>query len=203
MSRPSHDLSEIIALYGTDFEQKHAPTDQQRSVLAKLSECRTSPLGGHVDACDACGTIRISYNSCRNRHCPKCQATSRERWIEAREDDLLDVSYFHVVFTLPEELNALFLLRSKTMYNILFEAVKLTLEMFAANPNYRAPHLGSEYWLSSAPALHCSGWWRHAARKMEIVGKSRQSEVRHLSVSCKSLEQRVQQNLYATAQSQC
>ena len=99
MSRPSHELSEIIALYGADFERKYAPTDQQRSVISKLEECRTSILGGHVDACDTCGAMRISYNSCRNRHCPKCQATNRERWIAAREDDLLDVSYFHVVFT--------------------------------------------------------------------------------------------------------
>ena len=162
MSRPNHELSEIIALYGADFEQKHAPTDQQRSVLSKLSECRTSPLGGHVDACDGCGTIRISYNSCRNRHCPKCQATSRERWIEAREDDLLDVSYFHVVFTLPEELNPLFLLRSKTLYNILFEAVKLTLEMFAGNPKYLGAQGGHiavlHTWgqnISFHPHLHC------------------------------------------------
>ena len=184
MSRPSHDLSEIIALYGTDFEQKHAPTDQQRSVLAKLSECRTSPLGGHVDACDACGTIRISYNSCRNRHCPKCQATSRERWIEAREDDLLDVSYFHVVFTLPEELNALFLLRSKTMYNILFEAVKLTLEMFAANPNYLGAQGGHiavlHTWgqnIGYHPHLHCivpaggatqQGKWKSLAKAAKV-----------------------------------
>ena len=162
MSRPNHELSEIIALYGADFEQKHAPTDQQRSVLAKLNECRTSPLGGHVDACDGCGTIRISYNSCRNRHCPKCQATSRERWIEAREVDLLDVSYFHVVFTLPQELNPLFLLRSKTMYNILFEAVKLTLELFAQNPKYLGAQSGHiavlHTWgqnISFHPHLHC------------------------------------------------
>ena len=162
MSRPSHELSEIIALYGTDFEQKHAPTQQQRNVLAKLSECRTSPLGGHVDACDGCGTIRISYNSCRNRHCPKCQSTNRERWIEDREDDLLDVSYFHVVFTLPQELNALFLLRSKTMYNILFEAVKLTLELFAGNPKYLGAQSGHiavlHTWgqnISFHPHLHC------------------------------------------------
>jgi len=162
MSRPNHELSEIIALYGADFEQKHAPTQQQRSVLAKLVECRTSPLGGHVDACDGCGTIRISYNSCGNRHCPKCQATNRERWIEAREDDLLDVSYFHVVFTLPEELNALFLLRSKTLYNILFEAVKLTLELFAGNPKYleaQGGHIAVLHtWgqnISFHPHLHC------------------------------------------------
>lgn len=162
MSRPSHELAEIISLYGADFEQRHAPTEQQRSVLAKLSECRTSPLGGHVDACDGCGVIRISYNSCRNRHCPKCQATNRERWIQAREDDLLDVSYFHVVFTLPQELNALFLLRSKTMYNILFEAVKLTLEMFAANPKYLGAQSGHiavlHTWgqnVSFHPHLHC------------------------------------------------
>lgn len=162
MSRPSHELSEIITLYGADFELKHAPTDQQRNVLAKLSECRTSPLGGHVDACDGCGTIRISYNSCRNRHCPKCQSTNRERWIEAREDDLLDVSYFHVVFTLPEELNPLFLLRSKTMYNILFEAVKLTFELFAADRKYLGAQSGHiavlHTWgqnLSFHPHLHC------------------------------------------------
>lgn len=162
MSRPNHELSEIIALYGTDFKQKHAPTEQQRNVLAKLSECRTSPLGGHIDACDGCGSLRISYNSCRNRHCPKCQATSRERWIEARENDLLDVSYFHVVFTLPEELNALFLLRSKTMYNLLFEAVKLTLELFAGNPKYLGAQSGHiavlHTWgqnISFHPHLHC------------------------------------------------
>jgi len=162
MSRPSHELAEIIALYGADFELKHAPTEQQRKVLAKLVECRTSPLGGHLDACDECGVIRISYNSCRNRHCPKCQATNRERWIEAREQDLLDVSYFHVVFTLPEELNQLFLLRSKAMYNILFEAVKRTLEVFAANPRYLAAQGGHiavlHTWgqnVSFHPHLHC------------------------------------------------
>jgi len=162
MSRPKHELSEIIALYGADFEQKHAPTEQQRKVLKKLVECRTSPLGGHVDACDGCGTLRISYNSCRNRHCPKCQSTNRERWIEAREDDLLDVSYFHVVFTLPQELNQLFLLRSKTLYNILFEAVKLTLELFAGNPKYleaQGGHIAVLHtWgqnVSFHPHLHC------------------------------------------------
>ena len=162
MSRPSHELAEIISLYGADFEQKYPPTQQQRNVLTKLSECRTSPLGGHVDACDNCGTIRISYNSCRNRHCPKCQATNRERWIQAREEDLLDVSYFHVVFTLPQELNALFLLRSKTMYTILFEAVKLTLELFAGNPKYLGAQGGHiavlHTWgqnISFHPHLHC------------------------------------------------
>jgi hypothetical protein len=162
MSRPSHDLSEIITLYVADFEQKHSPTEQQRKVLSQLSQCRTSVLGGHLDACDSCGTMRISYNSCRNRHCSKCQATNRERWIEAREDDLLKVSYFHVVFTLPEELNPLFLFRSKTMYNILFEAVKLTLETFAADPKYLGAQSGHiavlHTWgqnLSFHPHLHC------------------------------------------------
>ena len=184
MSRPSHELSEIISLYGADFDQKYAPTEQQRSVLAKLSECRTSPLGGHVDACDGCGTIRISYNSCRNRHCPKCQATSRERWIEAREDDLLDVSYFHVVFTLPEELNPLFLLRSKILYNILFESVRLTLEMFAADPKYLGAQSGHiavlHTWgqnISFHPHLHCivpaggatrQGNWKPLAKAAKV-----------------------------------
>ncbi len=162
MSHPRYELAEIIERYGSGFAQKHHPTEQQRSILHKLGECRTSVLGGHIDACDGCGVVRISYNSCRNRHCPKCQTTSRERWIEAREDDLLDVSYFHVVFTLPQELNPLFLFRSKEMYNTLFEAVKLTLEAFAADPK----HLGAQgghiavlhTWgqnLSFHPHLHC------------------------------------------------
>lgn len=81
----------------------------------------------------ACGSVRISYNSCRDRHCPKCQSTKRERWIEAREEDLMNTSYFHVVFTVLELLNSLFLFRSRKMYNILFEAVNKTLATFRRN----------------------------------------------------------------------
>jgi hypothetical protein len=99
--------------------------------LSALRRCRTSALGGHVDKCDHCGHIRISYNSCRNRHCPKCQNTQREAWIESRKQDLLPVPYFHVVFTVPDKLNELFLHHPVLMYNLLFQSAWQTIERFS------------------------------------------------------------------------
>jgi len=98
--------------------------------LSALRRCRTAELGGHVDACTECGTVRVSYNSCRNRHCPKCQGNKREKWIEARNSELLAVPYFHVVFTLPDELNALYLRRQGETCGILFRAAWETLRLF-------------------------------------------------------------------------
>ena len=99
--------------------------------LSALLRCRTSALGGHVDQCDHCGHIRISYNSCRNRHCPKCQNTQREAWIENRKHDLLPVPYFHVVFTVPDKLNCLFLHEPVLMYNLLFQTAWQTIAQFS------------------------------------------------------------------------
>ena len=99
--------------------------------LRALQQCRTSSLGGHIDQCDACGYIRISYNSCRNRHCPKCQNTQREAWIENRKQDLLPVPYFHVVFTVPDKLNRLFMEHPADMYNLLFATAWQTIEQFS------------------------------------------------------------------------
>ena len=181
MNRPSCELSQIIDRYGERFVLKHAPLQRQRNILQKLKECRTSVLGGHVDACEGCGAIRVSYNSCRDRHCPKCQATNRERWIDARENDLLAATYFHVVFTVPEALNPLFLCNPEILYNALFEAVKTTLETFAFDPK----HLGAQgghiavlhTWgqnIALHPHLHCivpggginpQGKWKHARNK--------------------------------------
>ena len=104
-----------------------------------LEKCRTASLGGHVDGCDKCGHIRISYNSCRNRHCPKCQVTNKERWIIARQQQLLPVSYFHAVFTLPQELNTWCMQYPKQMYNLLFAASHQTITAFA----YDEKHLGA------------------------------------------------------------
>jgi hypothetical protein len=92
-----------------------------------IEVCRTAALGGHVDQCDSCGHLRISYNSCRNRHCPKCQFLRKEKWIEDRTQDLLPIQYFHVVFTIPSELNPLVLRNKKVMYNLLFRSVSETL----------------------------------------------------------------------------
>jgi len=99
--------------------------------LSALQHCRSASMGGHVDRCDQCGHIRISYNSCRNRHCPKCQNTQREAWIENRKRDLLPVPYFHVVFTVPDKLNGLFLSHPVELYNLLFSCCWKTLLQFS------------------------------------------------------------------------
>ena len=96
------EVADILHAQGDTFLEQHPWLSvQQRSVLRAIARCRTAALGGHLDRCDACGHQAISYNSCRNRHCPKCQAQARERWLHARERELLDVPYVHVVFTLP------------------------------------------------------------------------------------------------------
>jgi hypothetical protein len=102
--------------------------------------CRTSELGGNVDECDRCGALRISYNSCRNRYCPKCQSLNKERWLEARERELLPVKYFHVVFTLPEALRPIAQCNQRKIYRLLFESASAALKQLAADPK----HLGAE-----------------------------------------------------------
>ena len=139
MAAATFELAQIVQQYGHDFIEKHQPIQYHRRVLNAISVCRTAALGGHVDACDNCGYVRISYNSCRNRHCPKCQGTQRERWIEGRQQQLLPVRYFHVVFTLPQELNAYCLGYPKALYNLLFACSKATIETFAAD----SKHLGA------------------------------------------------------------
>src|SRR5438309_7536463 len=104
----------------------------QAAVLRRLVACRTAALGGHVDACDGCGYTRISYNSCRDRHCPKCQAVKRAAWLEARLERLLPVEYFHVVFTLPVALHPLVLHHPRRLYDLLFQAASQTLLTLAA-----------------------------------------------------------------------
>ena len=105
VTRPAVEVADILHAQGDTFLEQHPWLSvQQRSVLRAIARCRTAALGGHLDRCDACGHQAISYNSCRNRHCPKCQAQARERWLHARERDLLDVPYVHVVFTLPHGL---------------------------------------------------------------------------------------------------
>jgi hypothetical protein len=128
--RPSYELAEIITRFGDDFTSACKPNAYVLRVLRAIEYCRTPALGGHVDRCQECGHIRLSYNSCRNRHCPKCQNTQREAWIEDRKQDLLPVSYFHVVFTVPDKLNALFLAHPAPMYNLLFKACWATIAQF-------------------------------------------------------------------------
>ena len=131
----------------------------QQKTLRALAQCRTAALGGHVDACEDCGTVHISYNSCRNRHCPKCQGHRRVEWIEKRKNDLLPCTYYHVVFTLPGELKGLALHNPKMVYDALFASVWATLHQFGSKEGV---HLGMiavlHTWgqnLCLHPHLHC------------------------------------------------
>jgi hypothetical protein len=140
MKKPAFELAEIITKYKDKFLQEHKISAHHLRTLKAIEICRTNALGGHIDQCNTCKKIRISYNSCRNRHCPKCQSTEREKWIAAREKDLLDVKYYHVVFTVPHELNTYFLNFPAETYDILFSASKETLEVFACDEK----HLGAQ-----------------------------------------------------------
>jgi Putative transposase/Transposase zinc-binding domain len=135
------EVADVLHAQGEHFVEQHSWLSvQQRTVLRALRRCRTAALGGHLDQCGTCGHRAISYNSCRNRHCPKCQAQARARWLAARERELLDVSYVHVVFTLPHTLNPLCRRNAARLYDLLFRASAATLIEVAADPR----HLGAE-----------------------------------------------------------
>ncbi|MCP4749271.1 MAG: transposase, partial [Proteobacteria bacterium] len=136
-TRPALEVADIVRKYGAALVRDNAVTYSQKKILMDIEFCRTLAQGGHSSKCDTCDHLEISYNSCRNRHCPKCQALNKAQWLEAREAELLPVGYFHNVFTLPHEFNALILYNKKAMLNILFKAAKDTLNDFAKNPRYQ------------------------------------------------------------------
>ena len=157
-SQPQYEVADVLNKLGSKLEDLGLNSWQLRTLFA-LKKCRTSALGGHIDACDECGNISISYNSCRNRHCPKCQGKNREKWIENRETELLPVPYFHVVFTIPDTLNSLVLQQPKMLYDILFESAWETLQTFGKNKNLQMGMIAVLHtWgqnLSLHPHLHC------------------------------------------------
>ena len=128
--RARPELADIFRRYGECFEQTHRVSAGEHKVLRAVSVCRTPELGGHLERCDACGFERPAYNSCRNRHCPKCQSLAKARWLERQTAELLPVGYFHLVFTLPHELNRLILAHKKIILSLLFKAVSETLLEF-------------------------------------------------------------------------
>jgi hypothetical protein len=143
MSRPPVEVADLLHKQGDRFiDQSSWLSFQQLSVLRAIARCRTAALGGHIDQCSQCGHQAISYNSCRNRHCPKCQAQARQRWLAAREKELLEVPYFHVVFTLPQELNQLCLRNARILYDLLFRASAEAMLEVAANPKRLGAHIG-------------------------------------------------------------
>jgi hypothetical protein len=140
MSSRRPEVADVLRTFGAAYREAYRTSPDQLRVLSQLPLCRTASLGGHKLRCDTCGHEQISYNSCRNRHCPKCQAAARAEWLAERERDLLEVPYFHVVFTLPEELAAVALQNKRFCYGLLFRAAAKTLRTIAADPR----HLGAE-----------------------------------------------------------
>jgi secreted Zn-dependent insulinase-like peptidase len=152
------EVADVLRKVGSKIESYGLNTWQLRTLYA-IKKCRTAELGGHIDACDGCGNITISYNSCRNRHCPKCQGNKREDWIQARTTELLPVPYFHVVFTLPDSLNSLAIHDPKLVYDLLFETAWATLKTFSKNKGLQNGMIAVLHtWgqqLSLHPHLHC------------------------------------------------
>jgi len=156
------EVADIFRAYGPAYRQAHEMPRRHHRAMRAIEICRTAKLGGHVDECDHCGQWRISYNSCRNRHCPKCQSLDKERWLEARKRDLLPTRYFHVVFTLPKSLRPLALRNQELFYKILFKAASETLKDVTQDPKHLGAAIGIiailHTWsqtLMDHPHLHC------------------------------------------------
>jgi len=136
------ELADLVRAHGAAVRQGQRLTRGQHRALRAIAACRTAALGGHTEACDVCGATRIAYNSCRNRHCPKCQTLAKERWLAARRADLLPIEYFHVVFPLPHALNPLAQGNPRVLYTLLFAAATETLAAFGDDPRHLGGRLG-------------------------------------------------------------
>ena len=181
------ELQDILQEYCEDYFAQHPLPLHHFKAINAINRCRTGELGGHMEECDECGHVKISYNSCRNRHCPKCQKLSSERWIERRKEQLLPVQYFHTVFTLPDLLNPIARFNQKEIYDLLFKAASETLLELARDKK----HLGAEIGFTAVlhtwgqtlvdhPHLHCivpggglspDGHWIHAKKDFFIPVK--------------------------------
>jgi predicted Zn-ribbon and HTH transcriptional regulator len=137
MRRHHNEVADIFNLYGDQYRQNNSLSYEQIKVMRHIQICRTAELGGHVEQCNECGFEKISYNSCRDRHCPKCQTMTKEKWLNARKAELLPCGYFHLVFTLPHTLNPIILCNKKVMLANLFASVNETLQAFAKDPQWR------------------------------------------------------------------
>ena len=182
-NRPRYEVADILRLYFNDYAKYKIIPASHRKVVNELMQCRTATLGGHIDKCDNthCNNIKISYDSCRNRHCPKCNSFKRIRWLLERKEELLPVKYFHVVFTLPGFIDEYCLRYPDLLYNLLFKAVWDTLNCFAHDPKHLGAQTGMiavlHTWgqtLYPHTHLHCivpaggitkAGYWKHAKIK--------------------------------------
>ncbi|MEK7716268.1 MAG: IS91 family transposase [Pseudomonadota bacterium] len=174
-ARVKVELAEVFARHGAAYRATHRLVPVQYRAMRAIAACRTAALGGHIEQCGACGRLRYHYHSCRNRHCPKCQTLAKERWLAARRAELLPVPYFHLVFTLPHELNRLAQGNPTHIYRMLFAAVSSTLIEFGANPRWLGGEIAATlilhtwgqnlgqhlhlHCLIAAGALHADGHW--------------------------------------------
>ncbi len=160
------EVADIFRRYGEEYRCTHSMTPKQRRVMRDIEQCRTSVLGFHVDECDECGQRDVGYNSCRNRHCPKCQGIAREKWVKARLDELLPIAYFHMVFTLPHYIFPLSLYNQSLIYELFFDSASETLLEFGANRRWLGGKLG--FW----GMLHTWGQtlWQHIHGHFVVAG---------------------------------
>lgn len=180
-SRAGHELATVIDNFLPSFNAGSLLPAHKLRVLGALLKCRTGYMGGHVEACTDCGVVRIAHNSCRNRHCPKCGGIDKEKWILEREKDLIPAKYFHVVFTVPDKLNTLFMDNQETMYNLLFATAWDVLKEFGQDRNWIGGKIGATSILHTSgqnmqyhPHLHLivpggallpNGQWKHSRSK--------------------------------------
>lgn len=188
------ELQDILSEYGEEFKAKHHLSYEQTKAFSAILKCRTAELGGHMDICSSCGYSKPSYNSCRNRNCPKCQTFAKEKWINNQKCDLLNVQYFHVVFTVPAELNGIFYANQIQCYNLLFKSVSETLQELANDSKYLGASIGFtavlHTWgqnLHYHPHIHCivpaggldkSGIWKNSKKKFFMPVKVLSSKFR-------------------------
>ena len=174
----NHELATVINHFLPSFNVKNKLPAHKLRVLDALQKCRTEYMGGHIEACNVCGVVRIAYNSCRNRHCPKCGAIEKEKWIMNREADLIPVKYFHVVFTVPDKLNRLFMLNHEKMYDLLFTVAWDVLKDFGDTKKWIGGKIGATailhtcgqnlkyhphlHFIVPAGALMANGKWKNS-----------------------------------------
>jgi hypothetical protein len=182
------DLQSIFSNYAHEYRKNNKLPLKHLKVMGSIESCRTMKLGGHVYKCDSCGEVKVSYNSCRDRHCPKCQGLARESWLMNRKSDMMPIRYFHVVFTMPQELNDIALRNQKVVYDLLFKAVSETLLQVSRDPKFLGAQIGFmsilHTWgqnLMHHPHIHCvvSGGglsidglkWIHSRKKFFVPVK--------------------------------
>ncbi len=179
--RAAYELANVLETHWRAVQHSGSYNSWQLRTMDAVRRCRTASMGGHIDGCTSCGSLRISYNSCRNRHCPKCQGKQREEWIKAREEELLPAPYFHVVFTLPDTLNKLCLYKPDVCYNLLFKTAWSVINSFGHDHKWLGAQTGMiailHTWgqtLTLHPHLHCivpgggltkAGKWKTARSK--------------------------------------